>query len=375
MSSFPLIMVRRRSRYPNRHNPSGSARILRAFFCLPSRFDRWIYVTLLRIDEADIFKDQGIPMTAPIAFVSRTTEAGEAEWIKVLAAALPDEIILPFRHMTAAQRGEAKIAIVANPDPADIAQLTGLEWIHSLWAGVERLVAELGAGAPPIVRLTDPELSRVMAEAVLAWTYYLHRDMPAYRDNQNKALWAEIEYRHPGDVTVGILGLGTLGTHSAERLCQAGFRTIGWSRSPKTLDGVETFCGEAGLGRVLEESDILVCLLPLTAQTRGLLNKARLAGMKQGASLINFARGAVVVSQDLLDALHEGRLSHAVLDVFEQEPLDQQSPFWHHPKVTVLPHISAPTNRKTAAAIVAQNIRRWKETGSLPATVDMGRGY
>lgn len=314
-------------------------------------------------------------MASPIAFVSRTTEANENEWIEVLSGALPGESILPFKHMTTEQRAEAKIAIVANPDPADIAQLSGLEWIHSLWAGVERLVAELGAGAPPIVRLTDPELSRVMAEAVLAWTYYLHRDMPAYRDNQNKALWTEIEYRHPGEVTVGILGLGTLGTHAAARLCQAGFRTIGWSRSPKALDGVETLSGEAGLTRLLGESDILVCLVPLTAQTRGLLNAARFVDMKRGASIINFARGAVIVSADLLNALDEGHLSYAVLDVFEQEPLEPQSPFWHHPKVTVLPHISAPTNRKTAAAIVADNIRRWRETGILPATVDMDRGY
>lgn len=314
-------------------------------------------------------------MTSPIAFVSRTTEAYEAEWIKVLAAALPGETIVPFNKMTAEQRAEAQIAVVANPDPADIEQLTGLTWIHSLWAGVERLVAELGPKAPPLVRLTDPELSRVMAEAVLAWTYYLQRDMPAYRENQSKSLWAELEYRHPRDVTVGILGLGTLGAHAAERLLQAGFRTIGWSRSHKALDNVETFSGDAGLIRLLEESDILVCLLPLTGETRGLLNKTRFAQMKQGASIINFGRGAIIVSEDLLNALDEGCLSHAVLDVFEREPLEDQSPFWHHPKVTVLPHISAPTNRQTAAAIVAENIRRWRETGSLPATVDMSRGY
>ncbi|GAK69686.1 2-hydroxyacid dehydrogenase [Agrobacterium rubi] len=314
-------------------------------------------------------------MAHPIAFVSRTTEANEAEWIEILASALPDETILSIKTMTAEQKTQAEVAIVANPDPADIATLTGLRWIHSLWAGVERLVAELGTTAPPIVRLTDPELSRVMAEAVLAWTYYLQRDMPAYRRNQQSAVWKELEYRHPKDVTVGILGLGTLGAAAAARLRQASFNTMGWSRSPKSVEGIETLSGEPGLKALLEKSDILVCLVPLTADTKGLLNKTRLNSMKKDAAVINFARGAVIVADDLLDALDTGHLSHAVLDVFEQEPLSAQSPFWSHPNVTVLPHISAPTNRQTSASIVAGNIQNWRRTGVLPATVDMARGY
>ncbi|KIQ04025.1 2-hydroxyacid dehydrogenase [Agrobacterium tumefaciens] len=314
-------------------------------------------------------------MASPIAFVSRSTDADAEGWVAMLSQALPAEVILPFQSMNDEQRAQAQIAIVANPDPADIAKLTGLKWIHSLWAGVERLVSELGTLAPPIVRLTDPELSRVMAEAVLAWTYYVHRDMPAYRDNQKRALWQEIEYRHPSDVTVGILGLGALGVAASERLRDAGFETIGWSRSAKTLDGVEALSGEDGLSELLERSDILVCLVPLTVETRGLLNERRIRQMKHGASIINFARGAVIIGDDLIKALDDGHLSHAVLDVFETEPLDQTSAFWNHPNVTVLPHISAPTNRKTAAKIVATNIRRWRETGQLPATVDMTRGY
>lgn len=314
-------------------------------------------------------------MTSPIAYVSRAADDEEATWIDTLAKAMPNEKIVSIRQMTDAERQAAEIAIVANPDPADIARLPGLTWIHSLWAGVERIVSELGPTAPPIVRLTDPELARVMGEAVLAWTYYLHRDMPAYRDHQSKRIWAELEYRHPQDVTVGLLGLGTLGTQAAKRLQQAGFHTIGWSRSHKVIEGVETFSGDAGLTQLLAKSDILVCLLPLTAETRGLLNRARFSEMKTGASIINFARGAVIVSNDLLAALAEGQLSHAVLDVFEKEPLEQDSPFWQHPNVTVLPHISAPTNRQTAAHIVADNIRSWRRTGTLPATVDMSRGY
>ncbi|QAA99984.1 MULTISPECIES: 2-hydroxyacid dehydrogenase [Agrobacterium tumefaciens complex] len=314
-------------------------------------------------------------MPSPIAFVSRMNAETEAVWKQALRAAMPQEDILSFSELTDEQRRAVDFAIVANPDPADIAALPGLTWVHSLWAGVERLVLELGDKAPPIVRLKDPELSRVMAEAVLAWTYYLQRDMPAYRENQQKALWQELDYRHPREMIIGLLGLGALGTAAAERLTHAGFNVAGWSRSAKVIEGVETLTGDAGLQALLEKSDILVCLVPLTDATRGLLDAGRLAAMKPGAALINFARGAVIVADDLIAALDSGRLSHAVLDVFEQEPLPTASPFWQHPQVTVLPHISAPTSRESSARIVAGNVRAWRETGRLPETVDMIRGY
>lgn len=314
-------------------------------------------------------------MPKPLALVTRMDAASEAVWKETLADALPEETILAFRDMSAQQRLEAELAIVANPDPAHVAALPNIKWIHSLWAGVERLVAELGADAAPIVRLVDPELARVMAEAVLAWTYYLHRDMPAYRASQQKAAWAPLDYRHPRDVTVGLLGLGELGKAAAGRLKGAGFNVIGWSRSPKTLDGVESLSGDGGFDHILATSDILVCLMPLTAQTRGMLDARRFAQMKPGAAIINFARGPIIVDADLMAALDAGRLSHAVLDVFAQEPLPASAPFWGHPRVTVLPHVSGPTDRFTAAGIVAANIRQWRQTGQLPKSVDPKTGY
>lgn len=311
----------------------------------------------------------------PIAFVSRSDASSEAGWIAALNAAMPEEMIISFSEMSDEQKRETEIAIVANPDPAHIAVLPGLKWVHSLWAGVERLVAELGHSSPPLVRLVDPELSRVMAEAVLAWTYYLQRDMPAYRHQQQQRVWSELEYRHPNDMTVGLIGLGELGTASALKLKDAGFNVVGWSRSQKTLDGIETVSGEDGLSILLQRSDIVVCLVPLTEQTRGLLHSGRLSEMKKGASLINFARGPIIVIDDLLTMLDSDHLSHAVLDVFEVEPLPQSSPLWQHAKVTVLPHISGPTGLESSARIVAQNIRNWRATGTLPVTVDMQRGY
>ncbi len=314
-------------------------------------------------------------MKKPIAVVTRLDSDAENEWLARMATLLPEETLVAFRAMNATQKETAEIAIVANPDPAEVAALPQLVWIHSLWAGVEKLVADLGPFAPPIVRLVDPELSRVMAEAVLAWTYYLHRDIPTYRAQQTQRQWQPLPYRHPSRVNVGILGLGALGVAAADRLLGAGFTVSGWSRSPKLIGGVECVHGETGLRQLLQTADIVVCLLPLTPDTKGLLHAGRLKDMKGGASLINFARGPIIPSEDLVRSLDRRHLSHAVLDVFDQEPLSGESDLWTHPRITVLPHISAPTDRDSAAQIVAGNIRAYRTTGLLPRTVDFGRGY
>lgn len=314
-------------------------------------------------------------MKKPIALVTRIDRAGERAWATLLSDLLPESEIVLFHEMSADQQDAAEIAIVANPDPRDVAALPNLKWIHSLWAGVERLVAELGAAAPPIVRLEDPELAQVMAEAVLAWTYYLQRDMPAYRRQQQAAVWRQHPYRRPADLTVGILGMGLLGKAAAGQLKTAGFRVMGWARSPQTVDGIEMVSAEHGLEQLLRTGDIIVSLLPLTPETRGLLDAERFSTVKAGAKLINFSRGPIIVDADLIAALDTGHIAHAVLDVFETEPLPASSPYWQHGSVTVLPHISAPTDRNTAAMIVANNIRQYYATGALPAGIDIKRGY
>lgn len=316
-------------------------------------------------------------MTAPdpITLITDLPDEEEAGCLAELAAAMPGERIVPLRAARPDERARCTIAIVARPDPAALTALPRLAWVQSLWAGVEQLVARLPDGKPPVVRLVDPELTRTMAEAVLAWTYYLQRDMPAYLAQQRSCVWQQRPYRKPADTTVGIVGLGTLGSRAAERLIDAGFRVTGWSRMPKTLCGVATCHGEDGLAQLLGASDIVVCLVPLTDGTRGLLDARRLAVMKPGAALVNFARGPVVVAADLLCALDDGRLSHAVLDVFDVEPLPGNSPFWQHPSVTVLPHVSAPTDLRSAAAVVARNVAAYRATGRIPDGIDFSRGY
>jgi glyoxylate/hydroxypyruvate reductase A len=314
-------------------------------------------------------------MTKKIALVTRMPNEVESLWLTALSDRLHEETIVPFSQLDEGALSNVDIAIVANPDPADIARLPYLKWIHSVWAGVERLVGELGESRLPIVRLVDPQLSRTMAEAVLAWSYYLFRDMHAYAQLQRQHVWNQLPYRRPQQVTIGVLGLGALGAAAADRLKEAGFTVIGWSRRQREVAGIETFHGDRGLRDLLKRSEILVCLLPLTGETRGLLDADRLALLPENASLINFARGPIVVTDHLLAALDAGALKHAVLDVFDTEPLPSDAPYWDHPSITVLPHISAPTDRETAADIVAANIKAYRKNNELPPIVDLSRGY
>ncbi|MBY0612146.1 MAG: glyoxylate/hydroxypyruvate reductase A [Beijerinckiaceae bacterium] len=314
-------------------------------------------------------------MMQPIPFLSQSDEAEQAAWVEALSLAMPDERIVPFAALGRDDGQAARVAIVANPDPAEVAQLPGLVWIQSLWAGVERIVHDLQGFDGTIVRLVDPELARTMAEAVLAWTLYLHRDMPAYAAAQREARWRPLDYVRPQERSIGLLGLGELGRAAAGVLLQAGFPVRGWSRTAKTVPGVETLHGEDGLADMLSKTDILVCLLPLTPQTRRLLGRRTLSHLPRGASLINFGRGPVVVVDDLIALLDDAHIAHAVLDVFEREPLPQESRLWSHPAVTVLPHISAETNRTTAAAIAAANIRAFRQSGAVPKGIDRTLGY
>lgn len=316
------------------------------------------------------------PLRPPIVLLGSFAPGEEQLWLDALRRAMPAERILSADQID--DDREVKLAIVANPDPSVVRRFAALEWVQSLWAGVEKLVAEPAFSRLPMVRMVDPQLARTMAEAVLAWTLYLHRDMPAYLAQQRATEWRQLPYTAPSARRIGILGLGELGAAAARTLHHAGFVVQGWSRTPKRsdrLDGVTTFSGVEGLQVMTRQSDILVCLLPLTPQTRHLVDAKLLQALPRDACLINFGRGALVATQDLLAALDRGRLKHAVLDVFEQEPLPPESPLWAHPRITVLPHISADTDPASASLIVARNVESWRQTGQIPPAVDKVRGY
>ncbi|WP_029064714.1 glyoxylate/hydroxypyruvate reductase A [Labrenzia sp. DG1229] len=315
-------------------------------------------------------------MKPVIPFVPEATSHERDMWQEELGRTLaPYATVKPFEKLTDDERQTATVAIVANPDPADVAALPNLVWVQSLWAGVERLTAELPRDGPLIVRLADPQMADTMSEAVLAWTLYVHRDMPRYMHQQRDKVWQEQLLKTPQERTVGVLGLGKLGSASAQRLSANGFRVLGWSRSEKTRDGIICFHGKEGLFNLLGQSDIVVVLVPLTSETRGMLSSEELNGCKRGAAIINFARGPILDVDALMAALDRGHLSHAVLDVFDEEPLTPESPLWQHDKVTVLPHISAPTITGAASMIVARNIQAYLESGRVPQHIDRMQGY
>ena len=310
-----------------------------------------------------------------IPFVTRINEEETKKWLIALRFAMPEYQILPLRELNEAERNGCEVAIVANPDPAELTHLPNLKWVQSLWAGVERLLTELTDPSIQIVRMIDPQLTETMAEAVLAWTLYLHRDMPLYRQQQGKKHWLQHEVRLASERTIGILGLGNLGKAAAIKLVKQDFTVCGWSRSKVDIDEVETFAGSDTFKKVLEKSSILVVLLPLTDETNKILDTETLDILPNNASIINFSRSAIINNDALVSHLDSNKLSHAVLDVFDTEPLPKSSPYWDHPSVTVLPHISAPTNKKTASIIVANNLKNYFKSKVIPESVSRLKGY
>jgi glyoxylate/hydroxypyruvate reductase A len=203
----------------------------------------------------------------------------------------------------------------------------------------------------------------------------LHRHDLDYRAQQQERLWRELDQKNAADRRVGILGFGELGRDAANKLKALGFDVAAWSRSEKSLAGVKSYAGADGLPLLLGRSEILICLLPLTAATEGILNSRNLALLPPGGALVNAARGAHLVEDDLFAALASGHISAAVLDVFHDEPLPTDHPFWRHPRVVVTPHVAAFTNPATAAPIILDNIRRFEEGRPLLNRVDPARGY
>ena len=297
------------------------------------------------------------------------------QWLKILKKKLPKERIVKFSNLKKSEYKKIDVAIVANPNPTEVKKLVNLKWIQSVWVGVEKLVESFKSEKVKIVRLVDPEMNRTMSEAVLSWVLYLHRDMHFYQVQQNKRVWKEANYIKPSKKIVSIIGLGELGSASAAKLIENGFNVCGWSRGKKNIKKVKSFTGELGLKNMLKQTDILVCLIPLTRNTKYLLNYKTLSYLKKGSSIINFARGAIINAKDLVKHLNSGRIKHAVLDVFEQEPLPKTSILWKHKNVTVLPHISAHTDMDTASSIVCKNIKMYRLKNRIPKSVNMVRGY
>lgn len=265
--------------------------------------------------------------------------------------------------------------IIYAPNPAleDFTPYTRVKAVMSLWAGVDQIVQNPTL-TMPLTRMVDDGLAEGMREWVTGHVLRHHLGMDAHIVNPGNA-WAPVTPPLARDRRVSILGLGALGQACARALVQLNFDVCGWSRTPKTLDGVACFAGEDGLKRALERADIAVLLLPQTAATQNLLNAERIGWMPQGAVILNPGRGPLIDEAALIAALDQGALGHATLDVFRTEPLPAQHPFWAHPKVTVTPHIASETRPETASEVIATNISRI-ERGDTPLyLVDRNAGY
>ena len=300
-----------------------------------------------------------------ILFASETEKA--EFWIPLLEKALPQD-----RFVTTADQ-PIDIALVATPPAGTLGKLKAVKLIQSLWMGVEKLLADPGLPkGVPIARLIDPGMVAAMSESVLSHVLDWHRHHYRYRAQQAERQWRRRKQYLASDRTVGILGMGVLGTDAATKLHALGFNVAGFSRRPKSVPGVQCFTELASMLRI---TDALVCLLPLTPDTRGILNGRNLGLLKKHGCVINLARGGHLVMPDLIRELDSGHLAHAYLDVFDQEPIAPSDALWSHPGITITPHSAALTEPRTAIAKIVENVERVRRGETPHHLVDFAAGY
>ncbi|BFO56320.1 2-hydroxyacid dehydrogenase [Acidovorax sacchari] len=308
-----------------------------------------------------------------MVFLYKSDPVRGRQWAEVFAAEAPD---IEFRIWPDAGDPEQVRFLAAWEPPPDIAtRFPRLQVLFSSGAGVDQF--DLSALPPqlPVVRMVEPGIVRGMVEYVCHAVLDLHRDMPQYRRQQQRAEWKPLPVRTAAERRVGVLGLGSLGQAVLAQLAGFGFACAGWSRSRHAVPGVQCFAGEDELPAFLARTDILVCLLPLTDATRGFLDAGLFARLPQGASLVHVGRGPQLREVDLLAALATGQIAEAVLDVADPEPLPATHPFWRHPRVRLTPHIASMTQPRTAAAAAIANLRRFEAGEPMEGLVDRSRGY
>lgn len=311
-------------------------------------------------------------MTAHILFASR--DPGWADYERPLGDALTAAIGPDFTLAAELPAERVDYIVYAPGSPVqDFSTFPRLRAVLSLWAGVERIVGNQSLTVP-LTRMVDTGLTEGMVEYVAGHVLRYHLGMDAHI-GAAPGSWVAVPPPLARNRPVGILGLGALGRACGEALAALGFPVTGWSRTPKEIPGLTCRHGEAGLEQTLRGAEILVLLLPNTPATENLLNRAALARLPRGARIVNPGRGTLIEDEALLEALDKGQIGHATLDVFRTEPLPADHPYWAHPKVTVTPHIASATRAETAAAVIAENIRRDRAGERLLHLVDRDQGY
>ncbi|HBT3171738.1 TPA: glyoxylate/hydroxypyruvate reductase A [Klebsiella pneumoniae] len=295
------------------------------------------------------------------------------EWSALLAPYLPGVTIC--RAETVQKPDEVHYALAWKPPRGFFAPYRNLRLLVNLGVGVDSLVGRNDLPDIPIIRLSDPDMARMMASYVLFAVLRYARDIPAFERAQRERRWRYLHPRAPAGIRVGVLGLGELGAYAARELARQGFDVRGWSRSKKEIAGIRCSSGLASLDDFLSQSDILVVMLPLTPHTTSLLSAERLARLPQGAAFINVSRGAIVDQAALTDALRSGQIAEATLDVFDREPLPPHDPLWQMDNVLITPHLASVAIPTSAARQVAENIQRAARGEPVTNQVFPERGY
>ena len=296
-----------------------------------------------------------------------------AEWRRLFAARTPELDVRIWPDV--GDERDIDVAAIAVLPHGKLKSFPNLRMIVSLLAGADVLLSDPSLPDIPIVRAGNPAGDEMMNEAALVHVLRHHRHLPAYQLAQQRAEWISLSRLRASERKVGVLGLGTIGLAAAKTLAAHGFRVAGWVRGPRPQGEIEIFSGREQLPTFLARSEIAVNLLPLTAETRGILNKETFAQLPAGAAVINLGRGAHVVEADLIAALDRDHLAGATLDVFPVEPLPKDSALWRHPRITITPHVARRINAGDLVPRICDSIQALSAGRPLHNLIDRSRGY